>query len=52
MASADAVADRLALSVKTIRRMIERGELPAHRIGRRVLIAEDDLEIFLRRHRA
>ena len=51
MLSVHAVAERLDLSTKTIRRMIERAELPVHRIGRRVLIAEEDLEIFLRRHR-
>ena len=52
MLSVDAVAERLDLSTKTVRRMIERGDLLIHRIGRRVLVAEDDLDAFLRRHRA
>ena len=42
-----AVAGQLAVSEKTIRRWIERGELPMHRLGRSVRIAEDDLTAFL-----
>jgi excisionase family DNA binding protein len=48
-----AVAVRLDASVRTVRRLIARGELPAHRIDRAVRVSEDDLRRFLaaRRHR-
>jgi len=45
------VAERLNLSTRTIRRMIGRGELPAHRLGSAVRISEDDLESCLYRVR-
>lgn len=41
------VASRLAVSKKTVRRMIDRGELSAHRIGRLLRISEEDLASFL-----
>jgi excisionase family DNA binding protein len=41
------VADRLGLSVKTVRRMITRGDLPAHRIGKLLRVSEQDLETLL-----
>ena len=44
------VAGDLNVSIKTVRRKIERGELRVHRIGRTIRIAEDELELF--RHRA
>lgn len=40
------VADHLAVSVKTIIRWNERGDLPMHRFGRQVRISEDDLIMF------
>ena len=46
-----AVAERLDLSVKTIRRAVACGDLPAFRIGRSWRIAEDDLRAFLVRRR-
>ena len=42
------VADFCRLSPRTVRRWIERGELPAHRLGRQLRISEKDLKIFLR----
>ena len=45
------VAKRLDLSIRTIRRMIDRGKLPAHRVGSAVGISEDDLETCLYRVR-
>jgi excisionase family DNA binding protein len=42
-----AVADRLGVCIKTIRRMIDRHELPVHRIGRLIRVSEDDLEAFI-----
>ena len=41
------VADRLAVSPRHVRRLIERGELPVHRIGSAVRISEDDLARYL-----
>jgi len=41
------VASRLAVSTKTVRRMIDRGELSAHRIGRLLRISDEDLASFL-----
>jgi excisionase family DNA binding protein len=41
------VAVRLNLSSKTVRRMIDRGELPAHRIGRLVRVGERSLAVCL-----
>ena len=41
------VARRLCISVKTVRRMIAGHQLPAHRIGRLVRIAEIDLQLFV-----
>ena len=43
----EAVAERLGLSDKTIRRRITDGDLVAHRIGRRLRISEQDLQAFL-----
>lgn len=46
-----ATADRLHLSTRSIRRLIGRGELNAHRIGRSLRIAEEDLRAFLGQRR-
>jgi excisionase family DNA binding protein len=46
-----AVARRLGVSGKTIRRAIDRGDLPAIRLGRLIRIAEDDLERYVIQHR-
>lgn len=48
---AEAVARRLGLSLRSVRRLIARGELPVHRLGRAVRISEDDLVRFLATHR-
>ena len=47
----DAIAERLNVCSKTIRRWIARNELPVHRLGRSVRVAEDDLMVFLSKHR-
>lgn len=39
-------AHRLGISPVTIRRLIRRGELPAFRVGARVLIAHADLRAY------
>jgi excisionase family DNA binding protein len=45
------VAARLAVSTKSVRRWITRGDLPVHRLGRQLRVAEDDLLVFLNRAR-
>lgn len=42
-----ATAQHLGVSSKTVRRWIEQGELPHHRLGRQIRIAESDLIVFL-----
>jgi excisionase family DNA binding protein len=42
-----AVAERLDVSARTVRRLIAAGELPVHRIGRSVRVSADDLARFL-----
>jgi excisionase family DNA binding protein len=41
------VAEALEVSTRTVRRWIASGELPAHRLGGVVRIAEADLKAFL-----
>jgi excisionase family DNA binding protein len=45
------VALQLDVSEKTVRRFIDDGELPVHRIGRQVRISEPDLAAFIARSR-
>ena len=47
-----ATAERLNVSTKTVRRLIAGKQLPAHRIGRLVRIAEDDIQALLNHNRA
>jgi excisionase family DNA binding protein len=47
----DDVAARLAVSTKTVRRWIARGDLPVHQLGRQLRVAEEDLALFLQRSR-
>jgi len=49
--SIGAVAAGLDLSEKTVRRWIDNGSLPHHRVGRQIRIAEHDLRDFLARSR-
>ncbi|GLR78896.1 helix-turn-helix domain-containing protein (plasmid) [Azospirillum oryzae] len=42
------VAERLQVSVKTVRRWIVSGDLPTVRLGRQIRIQPKDLDIFLR----
>ncbi|CAO3424258.1 helix-turn-helix domain-containing protein [Azospirillum endophyticum] len=42
------VADRLQVSIKTVRRWIVSGDLPTVRLGRQIRIQQKDLDIFLR----
>ena len=41
------VAETLNVSSRTVRRLIESGALPVHRLGRLVRIADGDLATFL-----
>jgi excisionase family DNA binding protein len=45
------VAEQIQVSIKTVRRWIERGLLPAHRLGRVLRVSEEDLDAFISRHR-
>lgn len=51
MRSVDEVATRLGVHPRTVRRLIARGELIAHRIGGSVRISERDLQVYLARCR-
>jgi excisionase family DNA binding protein len=42
-----ATAHRTNSTIKAIRNRIARGQLPYRKLGRRVLIPEDELEMFL-----
>ena len=46
------VAERLKVSVKTVRRLIQRGELEACQVGRQWRVSEADLIIYLARQRS
>jgi excisionase family DNA binding protein len=46
-----AVATRLGVSSKTVRRLIDRGELAVHRIGRLLRVSEADLHSNVARQR-
>jgi excisionase family DNA binding protein len=50
--SIPAVAELLAVSVPTVRRLIARGEVPAVRIGHSVRVSPDELRAWLFRPEA
>jgi len=43
------IALRLQVSTKTVRRWIDAGALPVHRLGRLLRVSEQDLAVFLAR---
>jgi len=45
------VAECLQVSVKTVRRWIDAGDLVSHRIGRGLRVSEADLQAFIRARR-
>ena len=48
----DETAEIFNTSTRTIRRLINSGELPAHRIGRCVRISDQDIAVFLAANRS
>jgi excisionase family DNA binding protein len=44
------VADMLRVSRRTVQNMIERGDLPAAKVGRFWRVAEGDIIAYLRKH--
>jgi excisionase family DNA binding protein len=48
----DETADLFNTSTRTVRRLIESGALPAHRLGRLVRISDDDIAAFLAANRS
>jgi excisionase family DNA binding protein len=46
------VAFHLGVSEKTVRRLIDDGQLPTHRVGRLIRISETDLAAFIARSRS
>ena len=47
----ETIAKRLDVSVKTVRRLIARGELPHHRVGRLIRVSAQDFAAYLARSR-
>jgi excisionase family DNA binding protein len=41
------VAEYLRVSPKTVYRLIEKGELPASRVGRQYRVSQSDIDVFL-----
>lgn len=46
------VAQMLQVSVKTVRRWIEQGELRIHTLGRQLRVSEEDLSAFINKRRS
>jgi excisionase family DNA binding protein len=44
----DDVAEQLGMCPKTVRRIIDRGEIRVHRFGRAIRVSEDDLATFIK----
>jgi excisionase family DNA binding protein len=42
-----AVAARLGVAIKTVRRMIDRGELPSYRVGGLIRVSEPDFDVYI-----
>ena len=49
--STDQVADYLGVSTRTVARLVQRGELPAFRVGRALRFKLADLEAYMEKHR-
>lgn len=46
-----ATTEKLGLSIRTVRRMIDAGDLHVHRLGRSIRISEEDIHLLLLRSR-
>lgn len=44
--SLEELASRWGVSIKTLRRIIQRGELKTHRIGTQIRVSEDDIRSY------
>ena len=47
MIDIEAVAERLGISVSTVRVLIRKGELPAYKVGGQLRFERDDIENYL-----
>jgi excisionase family DNA binding protein len=47
----EVVAERLDVCTRSVRRLVERGLLPAYRIGRLLKVSEEDIQEYLNQHR-
>ena len=45
------IAHKAHVSVRTVRRLVERGELKTHRIGAQIRVSEGDWQAYLARSR-
>lgn len=45
------LAEHMSVSTKTVRRLIDNGQLPVHRIGGQIRIAETDAARFIAKRR-
>ncbi len=51
LSTLETLASRWGVSVKTLRRMVARGELKAHRIGSQLRFSEEDVTVYERLRR-
>lgn len=45
------VRERLGITLRTLYRLIDEGQIPAYKIGRVIRMKEEDIEVFLERSR-
>ena len=51
LSTLEALASRWGVSVRTLRRIVARGELKAHRIGSQLRFSEEDVTVYERLRR-
>jgi excisionase family DNA binding protein len=51
LSNLETLASRWGVSVRTLRRMVARGELKAHRIGSQLRFSEEDVTVYERLRR-
>jgi excisionase family DNA binding protein len=47
MLDIEAVAERLGISISTVRALVRKGELPAYKVGGQLRFEKDDIEAYL-----